>query len=47
MGDKIITTLPIKPQEKIKIGLCIAPLLSEVLRNSMDAENILSVFKYL
>ena len=43
MGDKIITTLPIKPQEKIKIGLCIAPLLSEVLRNSMDAKNIFSV----
>ena len=43
MNDELIMTLPIKPQQKIKIGLCVAPLLTEVLKNTTSTKNIIAV----
>lgn len=43
MNDNLILTLPIKPQEKIKMGLCVAPLITELLRNTTSSKNAFAI----
>lgn len=43
MEKKLITTMPIKPQNKTKIGMCLAPILTDVFGDCMSAEKIFSV----
>ncbi len=39
----IVTTLPIKPQEQISIGMCIAPFLMDVISKNLNCMSIFSV----
>ena len=43
MEDLMISTMPIKPYEKINLGLMIAPVVSDVLGNILDCKKVLSV----
>lgn len=43
MEDLMITTMPIKPYDKINIGLMIAPILCDVLGSILNCKKILSV----
>ena len=43
MKDLMITTMPIKPYDKINIGLMIAPILCDVLGSILNCKKILSV----
>lgn len=43
MKDTIVTTMPIKPQENISIGMCIAPFLSEIVSQKIETPNIFSI----
>lgn len=42
MNDLMITTMPIKPYEKINIGLMIAPTLCDILGSILNCKKILS-----
>lgn len=42
MKDLMITTMPIKPYEKINIGLMIAPTLCDVLGTILNCKKVLS-----
>lgn len=42
MKDTIVTTLPIKPQENIKVGMTLAPLMTEVIGKTTNSYNCFS-----
>lgn len=42
MENIIVTTMPIKPQPKTNIGMCFAPLISEVVAKNLGCKSILS-----
>lgn len=43
MEDLMITTMPIKPYEKINIGLMVAPILCDVIGSILNCKKVLSV----
>lgn len=42
MNDLMITTMPIKPYEKISIGLMIAPTLCDILGSILNCKKVLA-----
>lgn len=42
MENIIVTTMPIKPQPKTNIGMCFAPLVSEIVAKNLECKSILS-----
>ena len=43
MKDLIVTTLPIKPQYETLVGMCIAPVISEIVGKTFNASNVISI----
>ena len=39
----LVTTLPIKPQKKINIGMCIAPFLMDLVSSNLECSSVFSV----